>query len=219
MRKVKVCELVFDTTVYPRPDIDSQHVSNIVKALEAGTSMPPLVVEKKTLRVVDGFHRGKGYLRLYGKDHLIDVVEKTYKDDKELLKDAARYNSSHGRNLTSYDRAHCALRLADLGADDEEIGMVLHMTAQAVGELRVDRSAVVGKLHVPIKRTIRHMAGKKLTPEQQKVNERSSGMNQVFYANQLIDLIESELLDDDDKELMGRLLHLRNLINGLLPPT
>lgn len=57
------------------------------------------MIEKKSKRIVDGFHRHRVYSRLYGVDHEVEVVEKTYKNDAALFLDAARYNSAHGLKM------------------------------------------------------------------------------------------------------------------------
>ena len=68
---------------------------------------------------------------------------------------------------------------------------------------------------VPLKHTIRHMAGKKLTKKQAVANKRLGGMNQMFYVNQVITLIDSDLLDTDNVELMKRIETLAQLLQQL----
>lgn len=220
METHKVAELVFDFDIYPRSDVDSQHVSYIVAAIEAGQEMPPIVICSKTRRIVDGFHRCKAYLRHYGPEHPVECVAKRYVNEAALFADCVRYNAAHGRRLSTHDRAHCLIVADRIGLEVEELASALHMTIEAVGEIRADR---VGTLRVAkgngqpvaLKRTIEHMAGRSLTVEQAKANERLSGMRQSFYVNQVVTLIESKLLNTDDAELMERLAHLGTLIQGL----
>lgn len=229
MTKLKVAELVFDMTVYPRHDVDAHHVNDIARAMEAGAEMPPIVIEKKSRRIIDGFHRGKAYQKLYEPETEIDVIEKTYRDEQALFLDAIRYNSSHGKNFDSHDRAHCTIMALNLGIDDKALAGVLHVDEDYIGKLRADRVAFGGKiepsivgggktnrLQVPIKQTIKHMAGKTLTNDQQAANNKLSGMNQSFYANQLITLIESKLIDLADERLMERLRILHEMLDDLL---
>jgi hypothetical protein len=91
------------------------------------------------------------------------------------------------------------------------------MTVESLGKLRVERVAnfhAPGKkvIEQPIKRTISHMAGKRLTSEQIMANGKLSGMNQAFHVNQLITLIESDLLDTENTNLMTRIAVLARLI-------
>ena len=59
------------------------------------------------------------------------------------------------------------------------------------------------------------MSGRTITSEQQEANGKLSGMQQAFYANQLIILIESNLLDTENKELMIRLEKLAELLEPM----
>jgi hypothetical protein len=90
------------------------------------------------------------------------------------------------------------------------------MPVNRIGELTTGRTAKAGGLTVPIKQTIRRFAGRSLTPRQQEANAKLSGMNQVFYANQLIELLEAKLLNTDDDQLMERLKKLHELLDGVL---
>jgi len=60
------------------------------------------------------------------------------------------------------------------------------------------------------------MAGKQLNKKQQETNKRLGGMQQSFYANQLIDLIESDLLDVNNPLLIERLRTLHGLLAAVL---
>lgn len=93
----------------------------------------------------------------------------------------------------------------------------LHMPAEKLGALRNERTATAGGFTVPLKRTIsQQFAGRKLTKRQAEANERLSGMNQQFYANQLIELLESKMLDTEDEHLIERLRVLHGLLDEVL---
>lgn len=220
MRKLKLSELILDFDLYPRSSIDSHHASEMQRSVSAGSELPPIVIDKKSKRVVDGFHRHRVYSRLYGVSHEVEVVEKSYANDAELFLDAARYNSSHGLKMDTHDKSHFVLRAIQLGIDDEAIAGALHVATKYIGELRVGRTATTKEgLTAAIKRTIQHKAGKELSKEQWSANDKLSGMNQVFYVNQIILLIESDLLDETNEELMRRLLVLGGLIDSLCETT
>ena len=110
MRKIAIAELVLDFSIYPRMDVDGQHVHYLCEAYRAGVELPPLVIDKKSKRVIDGFHRVRMYQREEDEAFKAPVVEKTYPSESAILLDAIRYNASHGRTLTQHDRAHCILR-------------------------------------------------------------------------------------------------------------
>lgn len=242
-RKIKTSELILDFDLYPRRDVDSQHTSYIAAAMEAGADIPPVVVDAISKRVVDGFHRIRAAERLNGTSATIAVIFKKYKNDAELFREAMRLNASHGRALTSYDRTHCALRAKPLNISIKDLATDLGMTIEKITILVEDRTSnapdnfieveltnppekeksKVGymksgknKISVPLKNTIRHMSGKMLTKKQFKANEKLSGMNQSFYANQLILLFEADLIDWDNKKLIVQLKKLAEILNSEL---
>lgn len=216
MRKLKAASLVLDFDFYPRYNVDSHNIRSLADALAAGAELPPVIIDKKSKRVVDGFHRVRAHLQVFGDDAEICVIEKVYASDADMFLDAMKYNSSHGAKLDSCDRTHCLLIAERLSIPIDRVAGALHMPADKLSGLTVTRTARgTSGLVVPLKRTFRHMSGKKLTAKQVEANQRSSGMNQVFYVNQLIEMIEANLLEQDDT-LIDRLRHLHGLLDTVL---
>lgn len=218
MKKVKAAECVLDFDLYPRNNVDTTNVRNIVDALAAGMELPPIIRDKKSKRVTDGFHRVRGHLRFYGDDAEIACIEKDYPDEAAMFLDAMRYNACHGAKLDPCDRTHCVLIAERLHIPLEAVAGALNMPADKLGALRTDRTATApGGLTVALKRTVANQfAGRKLTKRQDEANRKLSGMNQVFYVNQVIELVESKMLDLDDENLMERLKQLHGLLDDVL---
>lgn len=213
MKKYALSELVLDFDLYPRGSVDMHHAGEIADAIQAGAAIPPIVIDKKSKRVADGFHRWKAYRRLFGEDHKVDCVEKDYKDDAELFVDAMRFNASHGRALTIHDKTHCLILAEKLGIGPDLVTGALNITTARIGQLRTERIGKIGPANVALKQTIRHMAGKSLTVKQGEANDKLSGMNQMFYVNQLITLIENDLIDEANVDLADGLRRLRKLLD------
>ena len=216
MKEYTIAELVMDFDIYPRSKVDTFHCNAMKQAIQSGAEFPPVVICKKTKRIVDGFHRCTAFKAIYGPSHKVQCVEKTYKSDANLFVDVMRFNASHGKSLSPCDKARCAIIAERLHVPDDAVAGALHVSAEYLGELRVDKTATAGGLHVPLKRTIqKQLAGRKLTDRQALANTRLSGMNQQFYVNQVIELIESNLLDMEDDNLMEKIERLRTLLEGL----
>lgn len=217
MRKMKAADLILDFNLYPRNSIDGHNVNSLVDALASGIELPAVIIDKTSKRVVDGFHRVKAHIAFFGEDKAeVMVAEKQYRSERNMFLDAMRYNASHGAKLDSCDRTHCLLVAERLKIPTEDVAGALHISVDKLAALRVDRTAKAGSLIVPLKRTIQWKAGSTLTKEQVSANTRLSGMNQQFYANQLITLIESDLLDPSDDLLMERLRLLHRLLGNTL---
>lgn len=100
----RAATLQLDERVYPRQAVDQEHVRALVAALDAGVSLPAVVVERETRRVVDGFHRVQAVLERDGAAAKIAVDWQTYPDEAALFLDAVRRNAQHGRRLTPADQ-------------------------------------------------------------------------------------------------------------------
>lgn len=222
LERIKLEELVHDGEIYPRSAVDSGHVGRLAEAMLAGREMPPIIIDKRTKTIIDGWHRAAAAKRLKWKD--IAFAAKEYRNRKDMFRDAMRYNAAHGRTMSPWDRAHCVLIAERLEISVEQIAADLSITVAKVGEIRAGR---VGELHVdrpkgksgvlsiPLKRTISHMAGHELTSAQVQAQDKLGGMQQGFYVNQLIMLIENGLLDTGNPQLMEQLRRLTDLLNTL----
>ena len=226
MQTININSLILDFDLYPRRKIDSQHAGYMLDSVEAGIELPPVIVDKISKRVIDGFHRVTAMKRFYKinkkEKPVINVILKSYKSEADMFLDAMKYNSAHGRSLDQCDKAHCIIRAEELELTIDKISMALSITVDKYGKLKTQH---IGELHlsphlknkqIPLKRTIRHLAGKKLTAKQVKANERLSGMNQSFYVNQIIDLLENNLLDAKNLHLMERLERLYDLLKEII---
>jgi len=214
MKQIKVAELMFDYTLYPRNNIDAGNVRFLVDAISAKVDLPPIVVEKDSLRIVDGFHRGKAYLRVLGEDGEITVLPRKYKSEAHLFLEAMRLNANHGVKLDPCDRMHCLIIADRLKIDEEEVAGALNMPTERLAKLRSTRTGFTKNGQpLALKNTIRkQFAGKKLTKRQEEANGKFSGWSQVFYVNQVIELIESNMLDVENESLMGRIKVLDDLL-------
>lgn len=218
MRMMCVSELYLDFTIYPRNNVDSKNVKTMVDALAAGAELPPVLIDRQSKCVVDGFHRVKACIRRHGYDGQIAVEETTYRNDAAIFRDAMRLNAGHGCKLDDCDKTHCLILGEHFGMTVAQMAGLLNMPVDRAASLISTRTArsASGET-IPLKSTVREgFAGKKLTKQQEETNKRSSGMRQVFYVNQIIDLIESGMLYKDDESLMARLAVLAEHLKALL---
>ena len=230
MPKVKIEKLVLDYNLYPRTEVDSVTVTDLVAAKESGADLPPVVVDKKSMRVADGFHRIAMCKRL--KIDKIDVVYKDYASEAELYLDAVALNAKHGRKLSRYDQVRIITRAEELDISPIVIAESLNITINRAETLKIKKTAVSQKKIIPIKRTLGHLAGRQLSSRQTKGNEKAGGMRPLFYINQVGNLLENDLIDWEDGKLvealkvLGRMINLRvaankdmKCIHGLHPQT
>jgi ParB-like nuclease family protein len=211
MPKVKCESLIRDHEMYPRTQIDNTHVRSLVMAIQTGEQLPAIKVDRKTKRIVDGFHRHQAHIKAGIVE--IEVEWVNAKNDQDFFAMAAEANSRHGRPYSPFDRARIRQRAEDLGLEIERVSHILRMPLES---LIVQKEQVFARdedgKEVPLKRTFIHKAGEVLNPPQIETNRKSGGMNISFYANQISDAIESDLVNWESE---GNLESLARLYENL----
>lgn len=228
--KVKLSELIEDFDIYPRHSVDSSHVSELARAIQAGEDLPLVIVDKKTKRIVDGFHRTRAWRKVLGRGGEIEADLRSYASEKDLLKEAIERNARQGRKLDQQDRSRSALLLERHGVTVKEIAVTLATTEQRVQELINVRVVFVkpsqdepdGTVSPPEKQPGKPPAYPQagnpppvLTPEQYKVMRSSSGWRTAQTVTQLTRELESGLVDVSAPGLREKLLRLRDVIEAV----
>jgi hypothetical protein len=206
LSKVTLASLVEDFTLYPRGTVNANHVRDLRRALEADNTLPPIVAEADTLRIVDGFHRRRAYIAHLGADAAVRVELRQYESDRELYRDAARLNAAHGQPLDRHDQVRVAVRLRELGSDDTEIAATLHVTTERVEALLLNLTAKThdGEL-VALKSSVRHLAGRTLTDQQEQAHPRITGTATLRLVGDLRDRLRHSLMDLDSEQVRAGL--------------
>jgi ParB-like chromosome segregation protein Spo0J len=225
MTAVPIAELVEDMTIYPRHTVDEQYVASLVLALRAGTQLPPIVADKKSKRLVDGWHRLRAYRRVVGDTAAVDVDLRTYKSEAAILLDTIALNSTHGRKLDRVDQVRVVMLAERAGITAVQIASVLHIPTERVDTLRVrvatlpeggNGQAVPGTNSVALKRPVAHLAGTMLTAEQAARLRSVPGTSYLLVARQLIDAVRHKLLNPSDAKLRESLIELREVLTTYL---
>lgn len=231
---IKLSELIEDFDIYPRHSVDSAYVSELARAIQADVTLPLAQVDKKTKRIVDGFHRVRAWRKVLGRGGEIEVDLRTYASEQDLLKEAIKLNAAHGRKLDQQDRSRSALLLERHGVTVKEIAVVLHTTEARVQELINVRVVLVkppsqGKPSgnapppAPEKRPAKPVAWSKpgeppreMTPEQYRVMESSSGHRTAQTVTQLTRELEAGVVDLSLPGLREKLWKLHDVIASVV---
>lgn len=213
-QSVPIESLILNWDIYPRHHIDSSNVRSMIDAEEAGVKLPPIIADRKTKMVVDGFHRIEKNKRLDLPE--IEVEWHDYKNQAEMVEDSIRRNL-HGRPLDPYDKARCLMIAEAVGLSVDRLAAAMSLTVERLEDLRIRKTAIGPDSKImPIKNTLRPFAGTKLTKEQVTGNERSSGMPVAFYANQLSNCLEKKLVDFEDANTMAALERLQKMMRKFM---
>lgn len=228
MPKVKLSTLVLDYTLYPRHHISEFNVNSIMRALRAGFAIPPVIADRKTKKVTDGFNRCESVGRVFGPDADIEVEWRDYKNEAAMFEDAMALNTAHGEKLNSYDMARCAIIAQQLGIQEERLAACLHATVSWLENLRTRKIAEGPDGPMPLKGTLTELAKrqnaaveaggepKPLTAKQVHANEGSSGVSWWFLLDKAIHALRENILPLTNQKAVLRVQKLHDLSKAWL---
>lgn len=219
---IPLAQLVEDWNIYPRHALDDVHVNKLLRAIEANTRLPEPIIDNKSKRIIDGWHRCRAWRRYLGDMGIIDVITRDYADEIAILLDAISLNTSHGRPLDKIDYVRCVTLCRERQVDSHQIAAILHRTVREVNRLATDivrvppsstNVIIPGTTQlVPAKRPIKHLSGQLLTAEQAAHLPSVPGTSYLMIARQLIDAVKYELANREDVSLQATLVELRDAL-------
>lgn len=186
--------LVLDKTIWARQHLSQVVVNSLLQARKVGEVFPPIRGDKKTRKIVDGFHRIAVERKL--DSPTIRVEWHKYDSDGEMFADSVRINRRHGFALSSFELKDAVARLAAFGYKVDSISSIVGYLPQRVQEVtRGFAKAPGGKQDVPLKRGFSHLAGTTLTSNQEKVNRGNyPGLSPLFYLRNVNDALENDMV-------------------------
>ncbi|MFG3505323.1 ParB/RepB/Spo0J family partition protein [Streptomyces sp. NPDC047821] len=127
---------------------DAEHIRTLA---ESGAELPPIVVMRSTLRVIDGMHR----LRAAGLRGATEIAVRYFEgEEKEAFVLAVKANIAHGLPLSLDDRKAAASRILTSHPlwSDRAIGRATGLSAKTVATLRSCSTAGVTQSNVRVGR-------------------------------------------------------------------
>ena len=216
---VEASSLVLDMNLYPRHHMDQQTISDYVEALRSGATFPPVIADKKSRRVVDGWKRTTAALRFGGATATIEVEFRSYPSESAMLLEAIHLNAVHGERLTHYDMRRCVILCEELKVPPAKIAAALNLTLEKftrISESEIHRDEE-GLPVAAAKQSSTHLIEqeKPITDRQSSALKGMIGMGQTAVINQVIRLIEGRLLNKSDERIMAALEKLYGLLNTI----
>jgi len=219
-----VSQLTEDMDLYPRHAVDPSHVSNLAYALEAGHTLPPIIADKESKRITDGWHRARAYRKAFGDGATVEVELIEYKDRAEMLFDAIHRNSSHGRRLDSMDMTRSVVMLQSCNVSRDRIALALHVTEDRVEKIRIrvgtvkksNPNAVPGTNKITLKRSVNHLDGQKITDRQADAHKSMPGTSFTLIAKQLRMALEENLTNLENDQFIKELRLLKDQLDTIL---
>jgi hypothetical protein len=133
--KKKIGDLEIDPKLTELRHINMVFVSTYRQNYRSGAHFPPLVIQKGTNRVVSGNHRLTAMLMEFDVNHEIDVIEKKYKNEREVLEDFVRENATHGNALDQFSKKKLINALLKESCPVEEISRLFNIPVSRIEKL------------------------------------------------------------------------------------
>jgi hypothetical protein len=211
MDTMKLSEIKIDTAIMPRTGINWAHVSDLKNAALSGAALPPLVVDRKSHRLVDGLHRWNMLTQLHGADYVADVELRDYANDDELFLAAVEANAAHGLSYSVYDRRRILVEAEKRGIKRELVSSVLKMPVEKAERKLTSGSAFVktpaGKERVALRTSMKCLAGSTLTKKQEEANKRT-GLQVQYHTQAIITLIDAGVMRWGSKAMQDSITDL-----------
>lgn len=129
---LKVSDLRWDKSIYPRKSVSLARVRRLGEALRSGDKLPPILVEARSLRIVDGVHRWKAHISVLGRRQKISCTIREFQSDEAVYMAAVSANAKHGLPLSLADMPAAVKKAEALGIQREAFAGVLRMTVAGV---------------------------------------------------------------------------------------
>jgi ParB-like chromosome segregation protein Spo0J len=217
-KKVKAIELVFDWNLWPRQSaqkLDITNVKRMMSSLQAGFSLPPIVISQD-YRIVDGFHRTKAMLSVFGDEAEIDAEIKSYDNDAAMFLEAGALNSFQGLTMSPKDRAHFIIKCRKMKIPPAAIAQALHMDEKRMKEFVAKRSAKTQSGEtIPLSAGARNLAGLELTEVQEHYARTANGCLPEMYAAMLLNALRANAIILSERTI-AKLTELRNELDSIL---
>lgn len=112
---MNITEIVLDQSINPRSRIDDVVVERYADAISAGEVLPPIVIERGTLRLLGGWHRHAAYMSLGLAEVDVEIHDVPPAMTAKLY--AASLNARHGLPLAESDARSLAREMYDQAPD------------------------------------------------------------------------------------------------------
>ncbi len=217
MKKLmKIADLEMDMRYYPRMKTDWFQNYIYSQAMKAGAKFPPIAVARfgGKNKVVDGWHRVEA--RKILKEEYIEADILKLENEKNILLEAVKRNSAHGRQFSVQERTMLILRLQNMKIEKATI-------AELVGIPIKDWERVIGnKLsytatgqEVVLKAPLEYLAGEKISQNIIDAQEMISARSDFQILDTVIAMLENKMFDLKNAQVVERLQKISELLKGI----
>ncbi len=216
---LKISQIKRRDEFYPRNGLNYVTTIRYSSALKTGAVFPPITVAKvkRTYILIDGAHRIESN-KINGETYITaNILENL--NEKEMFIESVRLNTSHGLQYSAQETAKIVLKLRSLKVTKEEISELVRIPLDRIEPFMAKRMIrIVGSRGADkgveiLKKELQHLAG---TDSVEIDQNEFMGISQARMIEDLINLIQSDLIDWDNKLVARKMRKLTKLLNERL---
>lgn len=201
----KIGELFVDPKLIELRNINIFFVSRYRQNMRSGSIFPPMIVEAKTNRIISGNHRYYAYLAEYGEEHEVPVIIKKFKNEKEVLEEFVKENSTHGWAMDGKTKKKIFHALIEVGASNDEIAKLFNIPVKGIEKLGDIDALVIGENgraeHKPIKRGLNVPSGEMTERQYIEHDKKDLGRSPLALAEQIIRWLKNGWIEKNESNL------------------
>ncbi len=215
---LKISQIKRRDDLYPRNQTNYITTLRYSSALQTGAVFPPVTVAKvkRTYILIDGAHRIEAFKM--NKEPYIQVEILENLSEKEMFIESVKRNTSHGLQFSAQETARIVLKLRGLKVSKNKIAELVRIPNDRLKPFMAKRMIrIVGdeggvKGIDILKSEVKHLAGGYSGELDQK---KFIGISQIQIINDLINLVEKDLINFDNKTVNARLRKLYKLLGNI----
>ena len=212
---IKINSIHFNEEKYPRMGWSWNISWGYAKAMKAGANFPPIEVAKirGKFHLLDGRHRIESF-KMNGEEYISAVIYHNFKNLDEVFIEAVKKNMTHGRPLTPADKAKIILKLKDLKYSTKDICNLVRVPITDLKSFVAKKItySTSGK-EIVIKKPVGHLSGEVVPDFLEDIQKGFSGQTQISVLDEMINLLEGDLIDVNNKRILRRLTKIKRLID------
>jgi hypothetical protein len=199
-KQVRLDEIVADTSLQVRKEINGWYVSKYVQVLKSGKNFKDSIVVLPDMRIVSGFTRYEAYKRVLDPSDKIPVRIYEAESEEDAFQFAVRENITHGQPLEEFEKKSIRRRLQHQGWTDEQISQFIGVSLERLYKWDAERVVVNsgGKQQQedtkPGTRLPQQVSQKQY---EQHVNHHA--VSTVFHARKVLQRIKDGTIERDEK--------------------
>lgn len=215
MQVLKISELTFDSTLYPRIKVGWLTAYQYAQAMRAGSIFPPIIVGifKGKKYVVDGFHRCEA-LKII-KEEYVQAQVKPFKTFQEMFIESVKLNSMHGRPLSVQEKVRIIDKLEEMKLNIEEICNIVKVPIDKIQLFKA--RTIIGPDGKPV--YLKSVVARAEAEKTDALNIDMDGLSVRSTTNllkQLIELLESEVYPIADEDVKELTINVYSLLGNIL---